>query len=69
MIYSVKAEKADYEQIWEVIVVADNKKEAVELAEKEFNLAKDWYYPWVEQILTAREINLSKKGSIAVIRL
>lgn len=39
MIYSVKDNNADYEQVHEVTVIASNKAEALEIAKKEFDLA------------------------------
>lgn len=61
MIYSVKDNNADYEQVNEVIVIADNKTEALELAKKEFDLAKEWYFPWKEQTLEISEIDSTQK--------
>ena len=46
MIYSVTADKVEYEQVYKVIVVAAEPNEALALAKKEFDLAKEWVYPW-----------------------
>lgn len=65
MIYSVTADKANYEQIYKVIVIADNPDEAIFLAKKEFDLAKEWFYPWEKQKLLIEKINVNNKGVLA----
>lgn len=67
MIYSVKAEKADYDQYSEVIVVANSEKEAHELARKEFESAKNWYAPWKDQKYTISKINTKSSHVVAAI--
>lgn len=67
MIYSVTAEKVEYEQVYKVIVVATEPNEALALAKLEFDLAKEWVYPWENQRLLIEEINTNNKGVIATI--
>ncbi|WP_314737055.1 hypothetical protein [Limosilactobacillus urinaemulieris] len=48
-IYIVEASPCKYEQYERAIVQASNYKEALKLAKSEFESAKDWVIPWINQ--------------------
>lgn len=67
MIYSVKAEHANYEQVVQVVVIAQNEDRAMTIAKKEFDLAKDWVFPWVEQELTIDVLDINKEQIVSTV--
>lgn len=67
MIYSVKAKHVDYEQVVQVVVIAQNEDRAMAIAKKEFDLAKNWVFPWVEQELTIDVLDINKEKIVSTV--
>ncbi|WP_059442631.1 hypothetical protein [Leuconostoc mesenteroides] len=67
MIYSITAKQADYEQIKQVVVSAISEKQALRIAKREFELAKNWVFPWEEQELVVEPIDTDKEDIIATV--
>ncbi|MBD9366589.1 hypothetical protein IAP91_14510 [Leuconostoc mesenteroides] len=67
MIYSITAKEADYEQIKQVVVSASSEKQAQRIAKREFELAKNWVFPWEEQELIVEPIDTDKEVIVATV--
>ncbi|WP_421832679.1 hypothetical protein [Leuconostoc mesenteroides] len=67
MIYSITAKAADYEQIKQVVVSASSEKQALKIAKREFELAKNWVFPWEEHELIVERIDTDKEDIIATV--
>ena len=67
-VYVVKASPCKYEQYEQVIVQASSREEVLELAKPEFETAKDWVIPWVNQKYKVEEIPATKKLVLAAIQ-
>lgn len=66
--YVVKASPCKYEQYEQVIVQASSREEALELAKSEFETAKDWVVPWVNQEYKVEEIPATETLVLAAIQ-
>ena len=66
--YAVKASPCKYEQYEQVIVQASSREEALELAKSEFETAKDWVVPWVNQEYKVEEIPATETLVLAAIQ-
>lgn len=68
MIFSIKADKSVDEQIYQVVVIAPNKKRALELAQHEFSVMDFMYEePEYRQKLIATKIDCSKEQVVSVV--
>ena len=67
MIYSITAKHADYEQIKQVVVSASSEKQALRIAKREFELAKNWVFPWEEQELIVEPVDADKEDVVATV--
>lgn len=68
LVYVVKASPCKYEQYEQVIVQATSREEALELAKPEFETAKNWVVPWVNQEYKVEEIPATEKLVLAAIQ-